>query len=233
MSRRTVLFVVIAAGILAGSIDWRRPTAPPTEAVVSEEPKRPSWGRELLRGIRVHGRADWDARPGQPTGSLETPHSLTIHHSGETSHAVGDTQRVGEIIASIQEHHVERRGWADIGYHLIVDAAGRVWEGRPLDRIGAHAGSTRLNRGNLGVLLLGNFDQSLPPSRQLSTLQGLLDRARTVLSIPSARLYTHSAVRVLGGLAPTRCPGRHLARWLVTTYPATREPPPGEVASSP
>ena len=52
------------------------------------------------------------------------------------------------------------RGWGDIGYHVIVDKFGRLWEGRAgglaSTVVGAHAGG--FNNGTFGVSMLGNYD---------------------------------------------------------------------------
>ena len=37
-------------------------------------------------------------------------------------------------------HMGPERGWADIGYHFVIDGSGRVFEGRHADVLGAHAG---------------------------------------------------------------------------------------------
>lgn len=47
--------------------------------------------------------------------------------------------------------------WTDIAYHFGIESYGRVLEGRPLDRLGAHAGTTAGNR-RIGVCFLGNDD---------------------------------------------------------------------------
>jgi len=63
-----------------------------------------------------------------------------------------------------------RRGWGDIGYHLVIDEAGTVYEGRTgtaavLDGgpavVGGHVYGH--NRGTLGIALLGTLNER-PPS---------------------------------------------------------------------
>ncbi len=41
-------------------------------------------------------------------------------------------------LADIRKWHVEENGWADIGYHRIVDRWGTKHAGRPVGRGGAH-----------------------------------------------------------------------------------------------
>lgn len=51
------------------------------------------------------------------------------------------------------------RGWDGIGYHRVIDGAGTVHQGRPDDRIGAHAEG--FNTHSLGICLTGNFDKDV------------------------------------------------------------------------
>ena len=44
-------------------------------------------------------------------------------------------------------------GWDDIGYHYIVDQDGSVYEGRPLDKAGAHVRNGNAN--SIGVAWIG------------------------------------------------------------------------------
>ena len=57
---------------------------------------------------------------------------VVIHHSASPPR----TTR-----ATIRKWHVERNGWADIGYHHICLADGRIVPGRPFSQRGAHSGS--------------------------------------------------------------------------------------------
>jgi N-acetyl-anhydromuramyl-L-alanine amidase AmpD len=90
----------------------------------------------------------------------------------------------------------------DIGYHFIIDRAGRIWEGRPLIYQGAHVKDE--NEHNLGIMTLGNFDRQSPTTAQLMTLQHMLAYLRHQYSVPVSKVYTHQE------LNPTACPGLHL-----------------------
>ena len=61
---------------------------------------------------------------------------------------------------SIYRYHAVSRGWGDIGYNVLVDKFGRLWEGRygglASTVIGAHAGG--FNTYTFGVSMLGNYD---------------------------------------------------------------------------
>jgi hypothetical protein len=57
-------------------------------------------------------------------------------------------------------YHTITRGWGDIGYNVVVDKFGRIFEGRygglASTVIGAHAGG--FNTYTFGVSMLGNYD---------------------------------------------------------------------------
>ena len=46
-------------------------------------------------------------------------------------------------------------GWADVGYHYLVDKDGTIYEGRNIAIRGAHTQGH--NTGSAGVCLLGDF----------------------------------------------------------------------------
>lgn len=132
-------------------------------------------------------REEWGAAP--PRGSLASAPSsarlrvLTVHHTADTASSRTSVQWV----RAIQGWHQNGNGWDDIGYQVLIDPSGVVFEGRwsgrtsrscalggtavtfghvgegSLDVVtGAHVGGW--NTGNLGVSLLGTFTGGLPTS---------------------------------------------------------------------
>jgi hypothetical protein len=101
----------------------------------------------------------------------------------------------------VLESHQEHR-FGDIAYHLIVDYAGRVWEGRSLSYEGAHVSSA--NEGNIGVMLLGNFERQYPSAAQLAALDDLIGILRRQYGFGAARVFGHRDLR------RTLCPGDRL-----------------------
>ncbi len=63
----------------------------------------------------------------------------------------------------IQRWHFER-GWATVGYHFVVSPSGRIFHGRPVDRLGAHV--LGHNLGTVGISLMGHFDLERPAARR-------------------------------------------------------------------
>ena len=127
---------------------------------------------------------------------------ITIHHEGWKPVHFADMEATVQRLEMIRRSHVGYRHWGDIGYHFIVDRAGRAWEARPLMLQGAHVRDH--NEHNIGVMVLGNFDRQRPSSQQLQGVDQLVSRLMREHHIHLERIYTH---RELG---PTSCPGDHL-----------------------
>jgi hypothetical protein len=134
---------------------------------------------------------------------------ITCHHEGATDSPVyfSDYATTKQRIELIRKFHLSR-GWGDIGYHYIVDRAGRVWQGRPVSLQGAHVSEN--NEHNIGVMCLGNFDLQSPSSAQLKALQTIVRDLRRNNSVRANRIYTHQELR------PTACPGRSLQPKIAT-----------------
>ena len=97
--------------------------------------------------------------------------------------------------------------FGDIGYHYLIDAAGRIFEGRPIAWQGAHARGQN-NYQNLGVCLLGDFTRGRPTEAALASLGLLLNELRARYRIPSGRVFGHRDLLV------TECPGDALQDWI-------------------
>lgn len=143
----------------------RRPAGTTAQAVANCL-SRAEWGAdESLR--TTSGRETWPAE-------FQPAQVMSVHH---TAGANADPNPAATIRA-IYRYHAIDRGWGDIGYQYLIDAQGRVYEGRwsgatstPCaaggggrdfahdadDRLvtGAHTGGW--NSGNMGVALLGTF----------------------------------------------------------------------------
>lgn len=75
---------------------------------------------------------------------------------------------------SVQEVHSWHlsNGWKGIGYHFFVRKDGSVWQGRPLDRLGAHA--KEANSYSVGVCFEGDYTRETMPAAQLAAGQELV-----------------------------------------------------------
>ncbi|RNC82950.1 MAG: N-acetylmuramoyl-L-alanine amidase [Phycisphaera sp.] len=152
----------------------------------------------------VHARNEWTrAQPNVPdTNPMVRVEHITVHHDGMPPTVIRTQQEAAERLEMIRVSHVEHRGWADIGYHLIVDPQGRVWLGRPIHLQGAHVRDH--NPRNLGVLVMGNFEIERPTPQATRTLDALLAHQSRTHGVPLNRIHTHRE------WASTACPGRSL-----------------------
>ena len=172
----------------------------------------------LFRAVDV-SRVSWNAQPLRSNHSdMGTPNRITIHHSAEplTSTRLVATRTE---VRRLQGIHQDHKNWADIGYHYLIDRAGRIVEGRDLRIQGAHAGDNILNAGNIGICILGNFSNQPdrgpdyaraqePTTAQLQSLEDLVDSLRDVFGITKGQVFSHGELKV------TECPGPSLRVWL-------------------
>lgn len=139
---------------------------------------------------------------------------ITIHHDGMDTFTSTDRGSAAARLEQIRNAHLNRAGepFGDIGYHYVIDPAGRVWQGRPLEWQGAHVRAT--NEGNLGICCLGNFMKQHPSDAQLRALDSFVASQMARYRVPPNRLYTH---RELGS---TECPGNNLQPYVVRSRSA-------------
>jgi hypothetical protein len=130
--------------------------------------------------------------------------AITVHHDGLDNLETGTSER--EMMARIELYRVGHRakGWGDIGYHLVVDRAGTVWQGRSIRWQGAHVKNH--NEGNIGVLVMGNFEVQRPTAAQMKTLEKTLADLMKTYKVRKNAVYTHREWPD----AQTACPGKNL-----------------------
>jgi len=133
---------------------------------------------------------------------------ITVHHSGINSSDLRNSAAVVRELEGIRAGHVGR-GWADIGYHYVIDPSGRVWEARPLGYQGAHVKDK--NEHNIGVMCMGNFEMQRPTPQQTAALDAFVASLMQRHKIPASRVYTHQE------LGQTACPGRNLQNYMLAT----------------
>ncbi len=133
---------------------------------------------------------------------------ITVHHDGmDPFFDIGQRATAARIEAIRRAHRL--RGWGDIGYHFVVDRAGRVWEGRSLRYQGAHVKNH--NYANIGIVALGNFDRQQPSQAQLASMRQLVSLLMDRYHVPASQVSTHQE------WAPTACPGRYLQQFMNTS----------------
>jgi LysM repeat protein len=160
-------------------------------------------------------RAKWTQQPiilsrTKPMGG--TPNVITIHHSGDKDDIHTES---AAWLRQVDLNHIKGTNhaepWACIGYHFIIDVSGKVYEGRPLKYQGAHAGNDQVNKLNIGICLIGDFDQARVPAAQRTALLSTLDRLCLQYGINRASVYGHQHFK------STECPGRFLSQ-IIASY---------------
>ena len=79
---------------------------------------------------------------------------VIIHCSATRPNWMQDMGGLAKV-AEIRRWHVEDRNWSDIGYHYVIDRSGKVFDGRPEARVGAHVKGR--NSNSIGICLIGGF----------------------------------------------------------------------------
>jgi len=118
-----------------------------------------------------------------------------------------------EKMEECRRWHVDDNGWADIGYHYLIDRDGTITEGRPIEKDGAHVKGH--NRGTIGISLWGGhgaskddaFDDHFTDA-QAEALRDLIGGLRR----------DHGAVPVTGHneYANKGCPGFNVGQWMLS-----------------
>jgi len=130
-----------------------------------------------------------------PDNLTEVLNTIVVHHSA-TAYSTPN---------EIQDLHMDGRGFADVAYHFLITGDGTIYEGREINIRGAHVQG--FNTGSVGIVLLGNFNDTQPSDAQLDSLRTLMDYLR----------YTYE-IRYLAGHKDypnqssdgTECPGANL-----------------------
>ncbi|MFM1726485.1 N-acetylmuramoyl-L-alanine amidase [Rhodococcus sp. PAM 2766] len=126
-----------------------------------------------VNGVKIISRSAWGANEGircqNPTYDDSTG-GATVHHTAETNNYTRE-QSAG-IVRGIYAYHAQSLGWCDIGYNVLVDRFGQIFEGRfgGLDRPvqGAHAGG--FNENTVGIAMMGNFVNEPAPAATIESV---------------------------------------------------------------
>ncbi|MFE0699493.1 peptidoglycan-binding protein [Streptomyces sp. NPDC058872] len=152
----------------------------------------------------LYRRAEWGARPPREVTPVGTGSrtGFTVHYSD------GPTN---QTVRQIQNYHMDSHGWSDIGYNFLVDADGRIFEGRGWYVQGAHAYGH--NVSHIGVCFIGEDGDAT--ERAYSSIRALYDQANRL----AGRTLTMTYHGGLPGNA-TSCPGSQLRTWVQKGMPA-------------
>ena len=116
-------------------------------------------------GLKIGTRKGW----GAPTTSTWKPEAITIQ-GAVVHHTEGNNNytqaQVPQQIRNVYHYQAVTRGWGDIGYNLVVDKYGGVWEGRYGGLTNAVKGAQAYgaNSETFGITIMGNYLNSAPPT---------------------------------------------------------------------
>lgn len=143
--------------------------------------------------------------PWKPDAALREWKYLVLHHTASNS---GDVE-------SIHESHLKNKDksgnpWLGIGYHFVIGNGHGMNDGdiEPTFRWkqqmqGAHAGVSDYNQHGIGIVLVGNFEESSPTKAQLASVKRLVRVLAKEYEIGATQIVGH------GDVKPTECPGTH------------------------
>lgn len=115
---------------------------------------------------------------------------IILHHSGVS---------VLQTVETIHNFHKNTRGYAGIGYQLYVRKDGTIYEGRPMEWVGAHAYAN--NRDSIGICAEGNFNEETMSDIQKNALKELVAYLK--------EKYNISKVQAHRDVDNTSCPGKN------------------------
>lgn len=165
-------------------------------------------------------RAGWGARPyrlpGGATLYTGDRRGTKLHYLGgpysDRAHGLCD-----DYVRTVQNLHMDDRGWSDIGYSFVVCTHGWIYEGRGLDRRNSANGNTTLNNQDYAILLLvGSSGLVKPTNAQLVGALHAIDYVRR----------EGPAGSWLGGHRDgyaTACPGNYIYAWIQAGAPSPEE----------
>ena len=119
----------------------------------------------------------------------ESTEKIIIHHSASDN----------DDVWSIHNYHVNGNKWNGIGYHFVIHRNGDVYEGRPINTIGAHAQGE--NSDSIGICVCGDLHRNNMTHEQESSLKELLVYIKS--KYVELQLMRHSDVN------NTKCPGKN------------------------
>jgi len=193
---------------------------PPEKQVEQQDQSiviREIWQRSSfsIGNTNIIARADWHAP--EPAWYNEVIYYNTAYAplaSILTNIVIHHTHNTNSVLENEKRH--KYRGYVALGYHFFIDADGSIYEGRPIEIMGSHAGIGKQNGvlndpdwGSIGIALKGDFHDednwfkhNTPSAQQSRSLAELVAALKCKYQIK--QLLMHREVH------PTACPGDQL-----------------------
>jgi iduronate 2-sulfatase len=160
-------------------------------------------------------REQWGSKPDPiPDSRRHMPEWITLHHAGvlwtnsvEPAQFVRNMQSWGKRRPEIEKPPRDTY-WPDLAYHFMIAPDGKIYEARPVEY--EPESNTKYDlAGNLGVEMMGNFDEQRPSRAQIRSAVRLTAWLMSEHGIDIDHVRTHRDA------APnqTGCPGRDFYRY--------------------
>ncbi len=157
--------------------------------------------------------------PTGPYGRNGRPVFCSIHHGGPVGKPRMTFSAARATVRDWQSYH-QGKGWSDIGYHVLVDGLGRLYQGRPVSAVPAAVEGH--NTGSVAVCFMQDGRSYGLNAAQRRTLKVLFEKGVVPWGIPPLRRMVadpSSAAGVWGhnefpGHTSNACPGGHIMRHL-------------------
>ncbi len=117
-------------------------------------------------------RSCWGARAPRANciANMATLNRAVIHHTAGNEYASTGLESSKSYMRSIQNYHIDTRGWCDIAYHFLVDKYGNIFEGRWNSWSGLPQGShDGVNINSFGFTWMGWFHPDKPGGADVPT----------------------------------------------------------------
>lgn len=159
-------------GDATGAAAEREPTAAVEERATTREVTLPAYVSRRDWGANESWRRSEDGDAAFPV-AFAGVQKITVHHTATMTPWSSDA--AADLVREIYHEHCVELGFGDIGYHLLIDPEGVVYEGRysggtrfpvydvrpaegvPDAVVAAH--TKGYNVGNIGIALIGDLDE--------------------------------------------------------------------------
>ncbi|HNW43978.1 MAG TPA: N-acetylmuramoyl-L-alanine amidase [Elusimicrobiales bacterium] len=211
--RQPLRFVVVNLGVQPGATLTIYSSELQKEAALREErepqqvvPYVPDAALSLPENapFTLVRRAQWKAAAPKEPFTPHAPVYFTLHHT-QAHYPATYAESVAEI-QFIQDFHQNGRGWIDIGYHFLIDPLGNIFEGRPINVVGAH--TKNRNTGNIGISIMGSYHPPVSNPFTAATQNSLLavgTYLKDTYTVNKSSFYAHRDLQ-----SNTDCPGNDL-----------------------
>jgi hypothetical protein len=167
----------------------------------------------------IISRAQWGANEADMQWDPEyvPVKKIIVHHTAGSNNYDPDP---AATIRAIYQYHAVALGWGDIGYNYLIDAQGRIYEGRYGGNtvVGGHA-LHGWNYGSVGIAALGNYEEANITPEMYNAFVDLMAWESIINQVdPYGNAYMNGSnlPNYLGhrDVDATACPGQYLYPYL-------------------